>query len=162
MKRLSLAAFAVLALSFCSFAADKKVAPRMAAHKSEGGPDVAYMQKIMDGWSALKPENMAAFYSQEPGHTFFDEAPLKYSSWQEYQSGVQVLLKDMKTLKLTVNDDAQIHRVGDTAWGYATVKEEDTTNSGKHEMATMRWTVIFEKSGDKWLIVHEHFSVPAQ
>lgn len=162
MKPLSLAAFAVLTLSLSSFAADKKTDHKMAAHKSEGGPDVAYMQKVWDAWGTMKPERAAPFYSQAPEHTFFDEAPLKYSNWQEYQTGVVALFKDLKSLKLTVNDDARIHRIGDTAWGYATIREEATTNSGKHEMATLRWTVIYEKSGDKWLIAHEHVSVPAQ
>ena len=163
MKRLSLALFAVFVLALSSFAADKKADHKMAAHKSEGGgPDVAYLQKIWDGWSTMKTENVAGFYNQSPDHTFFDEAPLKYNNWQEYQTGVQVLLKDLKTLRLTVNDDARIHRVGDFAWGFATIKEEATTNSSKHEMATLRWTVVFEKVGDKWLIVHEHVSVPSQ
>ncbi len=163
MKPLSLAALVVLALSISSFTADKKIDHKMAPHKSEGGgPDVAYMQKIWDGWSTMKPENVASFYSQAPDHTFYDEAPLKYNNWQEYQTGVQALLKDYKTLKLTVNDDARIHRTGDLAWGYATIKEDATTNGGKHEMATLRWTVIFEKAGDKWLIAHEHVSVPEQ
>ena len=163
MKRLSLAAFAVFALSLCSFAADKKADHKMAAHKSEGGgPDVAYMQKIMDAWDTLNAENVAGFYNQGPDHTFFDDSPLKYNGWQEYQTGAQAFLKSVKSLKLTVNDDARIHREGGFAWGFATIKEEDTTNSGKHEMTTMRWTVIFEKVGDKWLIAHEHFSVPTQ
>jgi len=164
MKRPSLALFAVFALSLCSFAADKKADHKMAAHKSEaGGPDVAYMRKIWDGWSTMKPANVAEFYNQTPEHMFFDEAPLKYNNWQEYETGVQALLKDLKTLKLTVNDDARIHREGNIAWGYATIKEEDTTNDGKHEMATLRWTVIFEKdAAGKWLIIHEHVSVPEQ
>jgi ketosteroid isomerase-like protein len=161
MKPLSLAAFAVLALSLSSFA-DKKVDHKMAAHKSEGGPDVAYMQKIMDAWDTLKTENVAGFYEQGPDHTFFDDSPLKYNGWQEYQTGVQTFLKSITALRLTVNDDARIHREGDFAWGYATIKEEDTTTSGKHEMTTLRWTVIFERVGDKWLIAHEHFSVPIQ
>jgi len=163
MKALSLAVFAVFALSLCSVAADKKVEHKMVAHKSEGGgPDVAYLQKIWDGWGTMKTENVAGFYVQTPDHTFFDEAPLKYNNWQEYQSGVQVVLKNLKTLRLTVNDDARIHREGNIAWGFSTVKEEETTNGGKYEMATLRWTFVFEKVGDKWLIAHEHVSVPEQ
>ena len=162
MKPLSLAVFAVLTLSLCSFAADRKVANKMTAHKSEGGPDVAYLQKIWDGWSTMKTENVAGFYVQTPDHTFFDEAPLKYNNWQEYQTGVQVLLKDLKTLRLTVNDDARMHREGNIAWGFATIKEEDTTNSGTHDMVTLRWTVVFERVGDRWLIAHEHVSRPAE
>ena len=162
MKRLPLAVFAVLALSLSSFAASKKPAPKMAAHKSEGGPDVVYMQKILNAWDTLKAENVAAYYEQGPDHTFFDDSPLKYNGWQEYQAGFQDFAKTASMLRLTVNDDARIHRAGDTAWGFATVKEEVTTTTGKHEMATLRWTVIFEKVGDKWLIAHEHFSVPTQ
>ena len=160
MKRLSLAAFAVLAFSLCALAADKKPAPKMAAHKAEGGPDVAYMQKILDAWDTLKVENVAGYYEQEPDRVFFDDSPLKYNGWKEYQAGFQDFVKTATLLRLTANDDARIHRVGDTAWGFATVKEEVTTSAGKHEMATLRWTVIFEKVGDKWLIAHEHFSVP--
>jgi ketosteroid isomerase-like protein len=29
-------------------------------------------------------------------------------------------------------------------------------------LATLRWTVIFEKQGGKWMIVHEHTSEPLQ
>jgi ketosteroid isomerase-like protein len=33
----------------------------------------------------------------------------------------------------------------------------------KREMATFRWTAVFEKQKDgKWLIVHEHVSEPIQ
>ena len=32
--------------------------------------------------------------------------------------------------------------------------------TGKREMATFRWTAIFEKHDGKWLIVHEHVSEP--
>jgi len=71
VKALSLAVFAVLALSLSSFAAEKKADHKMAAHKSEGGgPDVAYMQKIMDAWDTLKTENVAGYYQQGPDHLF--------------------------------------------------------------------------------------------
>ena len=168
MKRPSLALFAALALSLSAFAADQTQNHakhhKMPAHTTEaGGPDIAYMQKIWDGWSTMKSANVAEFYNHAPDHMFFDEAPLKYNNWQEYETGGQALLNTLKTLKLTVNDDAKIHHEGNLAWGYATIKEEDTTNSGKHEMATLRWTVIFEKdAAGKWLIAHEHVSVPAQ
>ena len=105
MKRLSLAVFALFALSLCSFAAGHKAEHKMAAHKSEGGPNAAYLQKIWDGWSTMKTENVAGFYDPSPDRVFFDEAPLKYNNWQEYQKGVQVFFKDLKTLRLTVNDD---------------------------------------------------------
>jgi ketosteroid isomerase-like protein len=155
-KRLLLTLACVLALSLSSF----------AAHKSKkvmasGAPDKAYLQKLMDGWSAGTPANMAQYYDKGD-YTFFDITPLKYNNWAEYQKGVEEVLKGYKSFKLTVNDDAQIHTDGNLTWSTATVKEDAVTTGGKHELATLRWTVIFEKQAGKWMIVHEHTSEPLQ
>jgi len=126
-----------------------------------GAPDKAHLQKIWDAWSTLDPANPAPFYAQGP-HVFYDLAPLRYASWDEYQKGVVAVLADFKTAKLTVNDDAEIHPAGSIVWATATIKEDATMKSGKREMGNFRWTVVFEKQGGKWLIVHEHISVPMQ
>jgi ketosteroid isomerase-like protein len=157
MKRLLLFSLCVLTLAVSGFAQVKK--PSMKKSAAGAAPDKAYMQKIWDGWSTLDPANVAKFYATGP-HTFFDIAPLKYNSWDEYQSGVKGVLAGYKSAKFTVNDDAEIHPRGDLAWGTATVKEEMTTKAGKIEMGNFRWTVIWENEDGKWLIVHEHVSVP--
>jgi ketosteroid isomerase-like protein len=154
-KRLSTIVTCVLMLTIASFAADKKP----AAKKTTGGPDKAYLQKIWDGWAALDGSKQAEFYATGP-HLYFDLAPLKYASWDEYQAGVAKLLDEYKSATLTVNDDAEIHTVGDTAWVASTVKADMMKKTGKREMATFRWTAIFEKHDGKWLIVHEHVSEP--
>lgn len=128
---------------------------------ASGAPDKAHLQKIWDAWSTLDPANAAPFYAQGP-HVFFDIAPLKYAGWDEYQKGVVAVLADFKTAKLTMNDDAEIHPSGSIVWATATVKEDATMKSGKREMGNFRWTVVFEKQGGKWLIVHEHISAPMQ
>ena len=124
-------------------------------------PDKALMQKIWDGWSTLNPDNTAQFYAKGP-HTFFDIAPLKYNSWDEYQDGVRKVLAGYKSGICTVNDDAQVHSAGDVAWGSATVKYELVETSGKRDLGNFRWTVIWGKQDGKWLIVHEHVSEPVQ
>lgn len=129
--------------------------------KATSGPDKAYMQQIWDGWATLDPSHVAQFYAAGP-HTFFDIAPLKYESWDEYQVGVKKIFAGYKSASFTVNDDATVHRQGDWAWGTATVKEDMTTTAGKREMGTLRWTVLWQKQNAKWLIVHEHVSVPQQ
>jgi ketosteroid isomerase-like protein len=154
-KRLLIILVSILALSLAAFAASKhkKKAPAPTA------PDKKYLQKLMDGWSAGNPANMAQYYDQGE-YTFFDIVPLKYNNWAEYQKGTTEVLKGYKSLKLTVNDDAQIHTDGNLTWVAATVKEDAVTTAGKHELATWRWTVIFEKQAGKWMIVHEHTSEP--
>lgn len=147
----------LLVLSCTSFAQTHKSMKKAAGT----GPDKAYMQQIWDGWSTLDPSHVAQFYASGP-HVFFDIAPLKYASWTEYEAGVKDVLAGFKTAKLTVNDDAEVHRHGDLVWGTATVKEDAVMKSGKHEMGNFRWTVIWENQGGKWLIIHEHISEPLQ
>jgi ketosteroid isomerase-like protein len=157
MGKVCWVAVAVTLLSSMTFGQAKK-APAKAAG---GAPDKALMQKVWDAWSTLDPANAAPFYSSGP-HVYFDIAPLKYGSWEEYQKGVVAVLADFKTAKLTVNDDAELHAAGPIYWGTATVKEDATMKSGKREMGNFRWTVVFQKENGKWLIVHEHISVPTQ
>jgi ketosteroid isomerase-like protein len=135
---------------------------KSGAKKSAGpAPDKVTMQKIWDGWATLDPANTAKFYASGP-HTFFDIAPLKYNSWDEYQNGVKGVLAGYKSAKFTVNDDAVVHPHGDVVWGTATIKEEMTTKAGKVEMGNFRWTVVWQNEDGQWLIVHEHVSAPLQ
>jgi len=151
-------------LSLCLFLITLSAAAQAkkpAAKKASAGaaPDKAYLQKIWDGWGTLDPANTAKFYATGP-HTFFDIAPLKYNSWDEYEKGVKGVVGGYKSAKFTVNDDADIHTHGDLVWATATVKDEMTNKAGKVEMGNFRWTVVWEKQNGKWLIVHEHVSEP--
>lgn len=132
---------------------------KKAGKAAGGGPSKALMQRVWDGWSTLDVSKVSEFYAPGP-HVFFDITPLKYASWDEYQKGVVNVLADFKTAKFTVNDDAELHPAGQYVWATSTVKEDATMKSGKHEMGTFRWTVVFEKQNGKWLIVHEHISAP--
>jgi ketosteroid isomerase-like protein len=157
MIRRSLAMyFSIVALALSTFA--QKSSTKMSTGPA---PDKAYLQHVLDTWSTLNPADMAQYYAQGD-RLFFDIAPVKYSNWAEYQKGVTELLKGYKSLKLTLSDDAQLHREGDLLWAAGTLKEDAVAPGGKHELATMRWTVIFQKMDGKWLIVHEHTSEPLQ
>jgi len=149
----------MLALSLSTAAQTKTSATK----KSPAGsiPDKALMQKLWDGWSTLDTANVSKFYASGP-HTYFDIAPLKYGSWDEYEKGVKSVLAGYKSAKFTVNDDAAVHSHGDLVWGTATISEQMTTQAGKIEMGNFRWTVIWENEDGKWLIVHEHVSAPVQ
>ncbi len=103
-----------LCLLAIAAASQTKTAKKMMP---SGAPDRALMDKIWAGWSTLNPDNVDGFYAKGP-HTFFDIAPLKYASWDEYQSGVRKELADYKTATCTVNDDSQVHPAGDTVLGH--------------------------------------------
>ena len=157
MKRLLTVLLCLLVLS--ASAQTKK----SAVKKTAAGPvpDKAYLQKVWDGWSTLDPANVAKYYATGP-HVFFDIAPLKYGSWDEYEKGVKAVVAGYKSAKFTLNDDVAIHPHGDLVWVTGTVHEEMTTKAGKVEMGNFRWTCVLENEDGKWLIVHEHVSAPLQ
>jgi ketosteroid isomerase-like protein len=157
LKRLFMISFCLLIVASAQTAQMKKSNKKMPAEINS--IDKAYLQKIWDGWSTLDPANTAKFYAPGPD-SFFDIAPLKYNSWEEYEKGVKGVLAGYKSAKFTVNDDAAIHPHGDLVWATATVADEMINKSGKVEMGNFRWTVIFENQDGKWLIVHEHVSAP--
>jgi len=153
VKRLAVVAL-VLCMAVSAFPQKTK-----KAAAAPGAVDKAYLQKIWDGWCSLDVAGQKQYYAQGP-HVFFDIAPLKYGSWDEYQAGSAKMLADFKAAHCTVNDDAQIHKMGDGYWTTSTVAFEMTHKSGKIDMGNFRWTAIFEKQDGKWLIVHEHVSSP--
>jgi ketosteroid isomerase-like protein len=159
LKRFFTVSLCLLAITLSSFAQTKR--PPKSKAEMNASPDKAYLQKIWDDWSTLDPANTAQYYATGP-HVFFDIAPLKYGSWDEYSKGSQALITAYKSAKFTLNDDLAVHPHGDLVWATATIAEQMTTKSGKVEMGNFRWTVIFESIDGKWLIVHEHVSEPIQ
>jgi ketosteroid isomerase-like protein len=153
-KRSVMLSFCVLALTLSGAARSKKSAVPAA-------PDKASLQKIWDGWGTLNADSVAQYYASGP-NTFFDIAPLKYSSWDEYEKGSKALIAEYKSARFTLNDDTTVHPNGNSAWVTATVAFEMTHRSGKVDMGNMRWTAIFENQDGSWKIVHEHVSVPMQ
>jgi hemoglobin len=139
--------------------AGKKAAPAKGSRQA-ANDFKAFMQRNLDAWSTLDPANAAPFYAQEANHVFYDIAPLKYSGWGEYSEGAKKLVGMFSSLKFTLGNDVETHRQGNLAWGTATVRTDLVTKGGAREAMDGRWTVVWEKRGKDWLIVHEHFSVP--
>ncbi len=139
--------------------AEKKAAPAKAAAKP-GYDFQALMQKICEAWSSTDASGVAQYYAQEPGRVYYDITPLKYNGWQEYAAGYKKSMADYSSVKFILGTDARAHQRGNIAWGTATVRGELVRKDGTKETLEGRWTAIFEKRGENWIIVHEHFSVP--
>jgi len=103
-----------------------------------------------------------AFYARDPGLVFYDMTPpLKYTGWEEYREGIQkAYLHRVLSAKLTPNDDLKVTRRGDVAWTTETFHFVVTMKTGQKKSIEARHTAIWEKRGAKWIIVHEHVSVP--
>jgi len=142
-------------------AAPSKEAPKPSA-ATRGAVDRAYLQSIWDSWAAADLEKQSQFYAKGPGHLFFDVAPLKYSSWEEYRDGVAPSLKDAPKVTYALNDDLQIHPAGDFTWVAGTLTMSGQSPHGQNETLYLRWTAVLEQQDGRWLITHEHVSAPAE
>jgi ketosteroid isomerase-like protein len=118
------------------------------------------IEKLMAAWETLDVSKPAAFYAKDPGLTFFDIAPLKYEGWQQYSDGFKKVCADWKSVKLTLDPDLKATQNGNVAWVTYTLSFVIEPKSGETMKGQARATDIFEKRGNDWLIVHEHYSAP--
>jgi ketosteroid isomerase-like protein len=120
----------------------------------------ALMQRTLEAWDTLNPDNAAPFYAKDRGNVFYDAAPLKYTGWAAYSEGAKKVIASFASLKFTLADDVQVHTHGTLAWATATFHADFVTKGGVKQPLDGRWTVVWEKRGKDWLIVHEHVSAP--
>ena len=123
-------------------------------------PDAATLQQVMNAWATLDPARAAVFYAKDQRLVFYDFLPRKYTGWAAYDKGVREGLRDAKSLSLKVVNDADVHVSGNTAWATATVDVDLALKDGSRVRLDGRWTSIWEKRGNEWLIVHDHTSAP--
>jgi ketosteroid isomerase-like protein len=126
--------------------------------------DITFRKLIDDdcaAWSSGKAENAAKFYAKDPGLVFYDVAPFSYSGWNEYSAGASKnFLDNAESLSLTAGKELKVTRHGNIAWTTVPMHITAKMKNGQTIDSAVRYTGIWEKRGNTWLIVHEHLSVP--
>ena len=157
MKTPTMLLVCLVLLSGFAFAKTKKSAATPAAVR----PDYkAMMQAEYDLWSTMDPAKVSPMFAPDADLIFFDITPLKYNGWAEYQKGVAKVFEPYQTMKCTVNDDVHGGHSGNMAWTAGTVNCHAAKKDGGVDDLVLRTSEIYQKRGAKWLIVHEHASVP--
>lgn len=117
--------------------------------------------KIVASWETFDLAKIEPYYAKDGDLTYFDLAPLKYNNWADYRANVpKVLFEPNSSLKLKVNDDLRVHSRGSLAWATFTFGADMTTKQGATSHLDGRWTMVLEKRGQGWIVVHEHVSAP--
>jgi ketosteroid isomerase-like protein len=137
-------------------------AQAVSAQPAQGaGPDFkALTRKIADAWETMDPAKAAPLYAKDATLAFYDAAPLKYTGWADYASGSATMFAGFSSIKFTLNDDLQTQRRGNVAWATTTARIDVVNKDGSKMPLDVRWTLIWEKRGNDWLVVHEHGSTP--
>ena len=155
----STAAIGMIFLIALSSAAQTK---RLAAKSASDDEFKTLIEGYYTAWSSLNLDKAAKYYAKDADLIFYDIAPLKYNDWAEYRAGVQKGFFDViSSGKLTPNlNDLRVTRRGNIAWTTLTFHLSATPKAGGSMELDARHTAIWEKRDGKWLIVHEHVSVP--
>jgi ketosteroid isomerase-like protein len=135
------------------------------ARAEQKASDEATFRKLIDGycaaWSSGDPENAAKYYAKDSGLVFYDLAPFSYAGWKEYDAGVRKnLLDSAASASLTAGKELKVTRHGNIAWTTVPMHIAIKMKDGKLIDSPVRYTGIWEKRGNSWLLVHEHLSVP--
>ena len=150
MRRLLIAVLLLTAFSL----------PTLAQKRS--GPDFNRMIKeYYAAWSTLNPDNPAPFYAKDADLIFFDVDPLKYTGWQQYHDNFKNnVAPGFSSLTITPNNDVKITRSGNLAITTLTFHLSAKAKDGSPVEFEGRHTIVWERRGRQWLIIHEHVSKP--
>jgi uncharacterized protein (TIGR02246 family) len=124
----------------------------------------AAIRELIDGFvKAIRAKDINGVMSVFPPEVVsFDLGPplqhgggeIFVKRWQElfesYQSPIDYEVHD---LSITVGDDV--------AFSYSLNRIGGTMKNGQKTDRWLRWTACYRETNGKWLIVHEHVSVPA-
>ena len=126
------------------------------------GDDInALVKDYYAAWNTLNPDNAAKFYAKDADLVFFDIAPLKYANWQEYSDTFkQTVGPGFASLVLTPGNDLKVTRKGNIALATLTFHLAAKQKDGTPMEFDGRHTMVWEKRGAQWLIIHEHISKP--
>ena len=112
----------------------------------------AFRAKDTDGVMSVFAPEVVSFDLGPPLQHGGGETFLK--RWQElferYQSSIDFEVRD---LSITAGDDV--------AFSHSLNRVSGTLKNGQKSDRWLRWTACYRKTNGKWLIVHEHVSVPA-
>lgn len=113
-----------------------------------------------EAWNTLDPENADRFYDGDASLVFYDIAPLQYKGWGEYKQSLKMLFTEYSSFKLIPGNDLKVRQNGDMAFVTLTLHLSAVHRSSGPLELDARHTAILEKRRGRWVIVHEHISVP--
>lgn len=160
--RSTLSIFAVLTALVLSASAQKTKSKTGDGAKSSDEAQIRRLeQNFSDAVKAKDVDKIMANYQSGAKLVVFDVIPPReYVGWDAYKKDWQGFLGafdgpvtfDMSGLSVTTD--------GTMAYSYSFQHLAGKMRDGSASSITVRVTDVYRKSGGKWLIVHEHISVP--
>ena len=111
----------------------------------------------VDGIRRADAESVAALYWNSPQLLVFNNNGTVTKSWEQARSNRESLYAKVSDVKLDVRD-VRVKALGPSAAVVTCLWEQSQTADGQPERATGRLTIVYQKVGAAWKIVHTHTS----
>jgi uncharacterized protein (TIGR02246 family) len=112
---------------------------------------------LVDGIRRADAEAVAKLFWNSPQLTVFNNNGTVTKSWEQARSNRESLYAKVSDVKLDVRD-VRVKTLGPSAAVVTCLWEQSQTAGGQPEHATGRLTIIYQKVGAEWKIVHTHTS----
>ena len=112
---------------------------------------------LVDGIRKADAAAVMALYWNSPQLSLFNNNGTVTRTWEQVRSNRQSLYSKVSDVKLDVRD-VRVKTLGPTAAVVTCLWDQTQTADGQPEHATGRLTVVYQKIGADWKIVHTHTS----
>ena len=112
---------------------------------------------LVDGIRRADADAVMALYWNSPQLTIFNNNGTVTKSWEQARSNRESLYAKVSDVKLDVRD-VRVKTLGLSGAVVTCLWEQSQTADGQPEHATGRLTIVYQKVGAEWKIVHTHTS----
>ena len=112
---------------------------------------------LVDGIRRADADAVMKLYWNSPQLSVFNNNGSVTRGWGQVRSNRQSLYAKVKGVKLDVRD-VRVHVLGPTSALVTCLWDQTQTAEGQPEHATGRLTIVYQKIGADWKIVHTHTS----
>ncbi len=121
---------------------------------------LALNQRLLDAFSRRDIDAVMACYMDDKEAVFYEDTiPFQFTGTGSLRKVNQDAFQSVSQFHAGVEGGISVVVSGDLAAAHYTIPNTWTDKSGTHSQRS-RYTQVLRKIGGKWLIWHEHFSVP--
>ena len=117
--------------------------------------------KVFANWTAMNPDANDDLYRGHDHMVLFDIEPMQDIGWNQQKRRLRPVFAGFERFHITPNDDLEVHCLGNSAWTTCTWMADIVLKTGEATHLEGRATLVLEKHDGRWLVVHDHLSVPA-
>jgi ketosteroid isomerase-like protein len=118
------------------------------------------IEQVFKNWSSMNPDSNDSLYLADDKTVLFDIEPMQDIGWQSQKDRLKKGFAKLKDFTIAPNSDMRVHQHENLAWATMTWNYKITLHDGQRLEQNGRATFVLQRIKDKWLVLHDHVSLP--